>query len=533
MLLRKRLASILSITAVIAMIFTGCGQTAVNPASVNTPSASPQAQASASAASPSPEASQTAPNNGIQEGGELIYGLTTEPDHLDPYQATTADTRQILFNIFEGLVKPDRNGDLQPAVAESLPEISADALTYTFKVRSGIKFHNGNAVTADDVKYSLETAAATKIAGLANINTIDALDASTVKITLKEPDTDFLPYLTVAIVPKDYTDQNNHPIGTGPFAFESFTPQQSLVLNKNPEYWQKGLPHLDKVTFQLKSDTNALLLDLQSGSVDGASVDNNAAQQVGDQYNINQSNSNAVQQLNLNNAVKPFDDVRVRQAISYAVDPDEIINTVNYGKGTRVGTPVIPGLKSYFDSSLTNAYPKDIEKAKQLLSEAGYANGLSFTITVPSNYVVHVNTAQVIIQQLAAIGITADIKQVDWATWISQVYTNRDYEATIISVDGANLSPKSFLARYVSTASNNFFNYKSAEFDALYDKAVKESDTAKRIELFKQAQQVISKDAANVYIQDIASFTALKKGLGGFTPYPLYVFDASTIYYTK
>ncbi|NWJ46875.1 MAG: ABC transporter substrate-binding protein [Chloroflexi bacterium] len=505
---------------------------AATTAAATTTAATTVASATTAAATTTAVATTTAAaKTGIKPGGSFIFGLTTEPDHLDPYQATSADTREVLFNLFEGLVKPDGDGNLQPAVAGSLPTISTDALTYTFKVRSGIKFHNGNAVTADDVKYSLDTAAGLKIAGLDNIQTVEVVDPTTVKISLKKADTDFLPYLTVAIVPKDYKDQNTHPIGTGPFAFDSFTPQQALVLKKNTSYWQKDLPYLDKVTFKLKSDTNALLLDLQSGSVDGAIVDSNTSKQLGSNFSINQANSNAVQQLNFNNAVKPFDNQKVRLALSYVVDPDEIISTVNFGKGTRVGTPVIPGLKAYFDASLTDAYKKNIDKAKQLLSEAGYTNGFSFTITVPSNYQVHVDTAQVIVNQLKTVGVTAQIKQVDFPTWISKVYTDRQYEATIISVDGANLSPQSFLARYVSTASGNFFNYKSADYDTLYAKAVAESAQSNRIELFKQLQQLVSKDAPNVFIQDIATFTALKNGLSGFTPYPLYVFDASTIYY--
>ena len=145
----------------------------------------------------------------------------------------------------------------------------------------------------------------------------------------------------------------------------------------------------------------------------------------------------------------------------------------------------------------------------------------------------HVDTAQVIVNQLKQIGVTATIKQVDWATWISKVYTGREYEATVVSVDGAVLTPASFLSRYVSTAKNNFFNYKDPEFDKLYEQAANENDDAKRAELFKQAQRLISKDAANVYIQDIASLTALKTGIKGFTAYPLYVFDASTLYRSK
>ncbi len=358
------------------------------------------------------------------------------------------------------------------------------------------------------------------------------MDPSTVKLILNQRDNDFLANLTIAIVPKDYKDQDAHPIGTGPYQFESFTRQQSVVLVKNPEYWQKGLPHLDKVTFKLESDTNALLLDLKSGSVDVASVANSAAEQLTSGFTIEQSNSNAVQQLDLNNSFKPFGNIKVRQAISYAVDPDEIIQTATFGKGVRVGTPVIPGFKKYYEESLAKAYPKNLEKAKQLLAEAGYPDGFRFTITVPSNYQVHVDTAQVIVNQLKQIGVTAAIHQVDWATWISKVYTGRDYEATVISVDGAVLTPASFLSRYVSTAKNNFVNYKNPEYDKLYEQAVKESDAAKRTELFKKAQQLISRDAASVYIQDIASLTALKTGIKGFTAYPLYVFDASTLYRT-
>jgi peptide/nickel transport system substrate-binding protein len=475
---------------------------------------------------------QAAPQ--IKEGGSIVVASSTEPDHLDPFLATSADTRGILFNVFDGLVKSDPNGDFIPAVAGSLPEISADFLTYAFKLRAGVKFQNGKAITAADVKYSLEAAVQAKLPGLAAIKSVEAVGSSVVKVTLKDPDNDFLPYLTTAIVPKDYKDQNTKPIGAGPFSVESYKPQQSLVLKKNPYYWQKGIPRLDKVTFKLEADSNATLLDLQSGVVDfGSIADNAVAQQLKGSYAIQQSNSNAVQQLNLNESFKPFSDARVRQAISYAVDPDEIIQTVNFGVGTRVGSPVIPGLKTYYDSSLTYAYKKDLDKARKLLAEAGYANSLKFTITVPSNYKVHVDTAQVIVNQLKAVGIEADVKQVDWPTWISKVYLGKEYETTIISVDGENLSPKSFLARYATGAQGNFFNYSSKDFDAVYAQASAETNAKKRVELFKRAQAILSKDAANVFIQDIASLGALKKGLDGLTVYPLYVTDASTIYFAK
>lgn len=515
-----------NLSAILSVILIG----ATSLSLTSCQSASKSVQATSSLAKVS---NSTSSVSGIKEGGSITLALESEPDHLDPYLATAADTRAILFNVFEGLVKPDKDGNLIPAVAASLPDISSDGLTYTFKIRSGIKFQNGNAVTAGDVKYSLETAKADKITGLDGIKSVDSVDSSTVKLTLSSRNNDFLAYLTTAIIPKDYKDEDTNPIGTGPFKVESFTQQQSIVLVKNTYYWQKNLPHLDKVTLKIEADANAQILDFKSGTLQIASGDYSTVKELASNSELVQANSNSVQQLNLNNAVKPFNNVKVRQAISYAVDPDEIIQTVSYGKGVRVGTPVIPGFKKYYDDSLVNAYKKDTAKAKKLLSEAGYPNGFSFTITVASVYPVHVNTAQVIINELKEIGVTATIKQVDWATWLSQVYTNRQYESTIISVDGTNLTPESYLGRYVSTDKSNFFNYKSASYDALYKQAVNETNDAKRVQLFKQAQELISKDAANVFIQDISGFEVLKSGITGYTPYPLYVTDLSNIHYTK
>jgi peptide/nickel transport system substrate-binding protein len=510
------------LAATVVLLFTAC-----EPGDTSESSASEEESALSSS-----DVSSSAPVK-----NELVFGMQTQPNHLDPYLSGSADTRSILFNIFEGLVKPDKDGNLIPAVAESY-KIADDASSYTFHIREGIKFHNGNEVTAEDVKFSLETASGLSggkvlISELENISSVEIKDESTVVVHLKQPDYEFLPYLTCAIVPKDYTEQDSHPIGTGPFEFESYTLQQSIVLKKNPNYWQPGLPKLDRVTFKLEPDSNALLLDLQGGSVDGASIANNIASQIGSGFQLIESNSNAVQLLGLNNAKAPFDNVKVRKAICYAVNPDEIIDAVNFGKAVRSGTPVIPGLKKYFNDSLTHAYDQDIEKAKQLLSEAGYPNGFSMTITVPSNYTVHVDTAQVIVSELSKVGIRATIEQVDFATWLENVYNNRQYESTIISVDGATLSPRSYLSRYLSDAHNNFLNYRSEEFDAIYKQAANEPDENKRIELYKKAQEILSKDAASVYIQDIANLNVLRDDFSGFTPYPLYVFDASTIYRTK
>ncbi|WP_267459182.1 ABC transporter substrate-binding protein [Caproicibacter fermentans] len=178
----------------------------------------PGGEASSSSSSAAPTSSSA--QSSQASGGEFVFGMQTQPDHLDPFLAATADTRSILFNIFEGLVKPDKDGNLIPAVAQSY-EMSKDATSYTFHIRKGIQFQNGNPVTADDVKYSLDTAAGLSggkvlVADLAKMKSVEIKDASTVVVHLKQADYEFLPYLTSAIVPKGYTEQDTHPHRHGP-----------------------------------------------------------------------------------------------------------------------------------------------------------------------------------------------------------------------------------------------------------------------------------------------------------------------------
>jgi len=461
-------------------------------------------------------------------GGSLRYGVTTEIDSLDTHKVAGGDAKGLLFNIYEGLAKPAEDGSLQPAVAESWT-VEEDGKVYNFVIRKGVKFHNGKEVTAADVVFSLNRAKENKASGLDNIESVKA-DGNSVKITLTNADSGFvysLAAVNAGIIPDGYEDGDKNPVGTGPFKFGSYTPQTSLVLKKNTEYW--GTPaHLDEVTIVIQADSNTLALSILSGNIDAAGLSTSTAEQLDkSKFNVVERNSNAVQLIGLNNDYEPLRDVRVRQAINYAVNRDEIIQKAFSGYGTKVGTPIIPGLSVYFNSDLNNAYPFNVEKAKELLKEAGYENGFDLEITVPSNYTVHIDTAQVVVNQLAAVGINATIKQVEWATWLDKTYKQRLYQATIVSVGGASLSPRDELLRYVSTTGNNFYNYKSAEFDKAFEDAV----AADTIELWKNAQKIISDEAANVFIQDIAGLTPLSKKFDGLRSFPVYGFiDFSTIY---
>ena len=464
-------------------------------------------------------------------GAELRYGMTTEPVTLDPLNpANTADGRSILFNVFEGLVKPDSSGRLVPALAQSY-KLEDNGLVYIFTLRQGISFHDGTSVSSADVIYSLNQAVHAGFQGLNQIDDI-TINGEDIRITLKERDPEFLPYLTVGIVPENNPDRERNPIGTGPFFIESYTPQQNLILSKNPYYWQSELPKLDRITIVFVADSNALLTGLLGGNIEGANVTGaQLAQLEHGHFDIIPWYSNMVQLMALNNDARPLDDNRVRLAINYSLDIQEIIDTAFYGRGEPSGSPLIPGLSYIYDESLKDPFHRDIARARSLLSQAGFQDGFPLEIVVSSNFTMHVDTAQVIVSQLAASGISANIRLVDWATWLSQVYRDSNYQATIISLDAVNVSPRSFLSRYQTGDRGNFINFSNMEFDKVYNAALLETDEETRISLYKEAQRIISENAASVYIQDILGFRAFSSGrFGGVLNYPLYVLDFSTIY---
>lgn len=488
----------------------------------------------------SSDSDKASSSGAMVDGGELIVGIAQDlGDSLDPYHMTAAGTREVLFNVYEGLIKPDADGNFVPAVASEYKK-SDDGLTYTFPLREGVLFHNGEAVTADDVLYSYKTCAATTVdtalaAALSNVKSVTAADANTVVITLKEANCDFLSYAAmVAIVPADYANEATAPMGTGPFKFASRSVQENLVLEKFGDYWGSKA-HLDKVTFQIFEDANAMMAALNAGSVDMVghlTIDQVDSVQNGE-YQTLEGTMNLVQGLYLNNAKAPFDNEKVRQAMCYAVNVDEILQLTEEGHGRKLGTSIIPAFTKYFDDSLIDYYGYDVNKAKALLAEAGYPNGFSMTITVPSNYTPHVNTAEVIVEQLAKAGITATINPVEWDTWLSDVYQGRNFDTTVIGFDAATLSAGSLLNRWMSGNKTNMIGYNNPAYDQVMTEANSCTDEAKQTDLYKQAAKMLTETAASVYIQDMADFVLLKNGLNGYRFYPLYVMDLSTVHYVS
>lgn len=206
------------------------------------------------------------------------------------------------------------------------------------------------------------------------------------------------------------------------------------------------------------------------------------------------------------------------------------MDMVSDGKGTQIGSSMFPAFGKYYMEELNDLYATDLERAKQLLTEAGYPDGFSFTLTVPSNYQQHIDTAQVVAEQLKQIGVTADIQLIEWDSWLSDVYTDRNYEATVVGVDASSLTAAALLERFVSTAGNNFINYSNPAYDEAFANAKASVDDAQKTEYYKECERILAEDAANVYIQDLPSFVALNKKYGGYEFYPLYVQDIAKLY---
>ena len=474
------------------------------------------------------------------KGGEITVGIAQDlDDSLDPHQTVAAGTREVLFNIFEGLVKPNSDGEMIPAVAEKYT-LSEDGTTYTFTLREGVKFHNGQTVTAEDVVYSINRCAAVPegqekplVAAFSAVKSVEALDEKTVAVTIAQRDLEFISYMTAAIIPADYENQDTAPVGTGPFRFVSRTPQQDFVMERFEDYW--GAPAwLDKVTYKICENADALVMNLNGGSIDlCAHLTSAQASQLNQSFQVLEGTMNLVQAIYLNNQAKPFDNQLVRQALCYAIDRQGIMDMVADGHGTAVGSSIYPAFTKYFLPELVDKYPHDVAKAKELLAQAGYPDGFDMTISVPNNYQPHMDTAEVVAEQLREAGINVTIQPVEWSTWLDTIYNGRQFQATVVGVDAANMTARAMLERFTSDYGKNFINYNNPAYDTLFQQAINAQDEATQTDLYKQMEAMLADTAANVYIQDLCDLVAMRQDLGGLKFYPIYVLDLSTVYLTQ
>ncbi|MEP9371555.1 ABC transporter substrate-binding protein [Mesorhizobium sp. KR1-2] len=457
---------------------------------------------------------------------DLVLGMVLEPPHLDPTAGAAAAIREVVYaNVFEGLTRIGPKGEVLPALAESWT-VSDDGKVYTFKLHSGVKFHDGSDFSADDVKFSLDRARAPDSTNAQKglfeaIDTVEVVDPTTVRVTLKHPQGSFLYNMgwgdAVIVSPKTADTNKEKPIGTGPFKFDSWARGSSIKLVKADNYWGEPV-YLDKVEFRIIPDASAAVPAILSGDVQAfpnMPVGDSLPQIQSDpRFKVVVGSTEGETILAMNNKKPPFDDLKVRQAISHALNRDEIIAGNGMGGlGTPIGSHFAPHNPAYID--LTGTYPHDLEKAKELLKEAGLENGFKTTLKLPPPPYAR-DGGQVIASELREIGIDAEIIPLEWADWLKQVFTDKDYDMTIVSHTEPNDID-------IYARKDYYFNYSNPDFDKVIEELNLTSDEAKRKELYGEAQKILAKDAPVGFLFElpkIGVWDAKLEGLWDNAPIP-------------
>ncbi len=463
----------------------------------------------------------------------VVLGMTLEPTPgLDPTGGAASSIAEIVqYNVFETLTKINSDGTVTPLLAESW-EVSPDLKTYTFKLRKGVKFHNGEPFNARIVKFSFERAAAEKSTNkdkrtFAGMQSVAAIDDQTVVILNKDLDPDFLFLMgqatAIMVEPKSADSNATNPVGTGPYKFESWSKGSMVTLVKWADYRNAASVKMKKVTFRFISDPAAQVAALLAGDIDAfPRVTPRSVPQFksNPKFQVIVSGSRAKTILAINNKKKPLDDVRVRRAIAAAIDRKAVIEGAGDGYGAPIGSHYVPGAFGYVDTTGIN--PFNIDKAKALLAEAGIKTPLELSLKLPPPPYAR-QGGEVIAAQLAKIGIIAKIENVEWAQWLSGTYTNKNYDLTIVS----HVEPFD-LGNYAKQG--YYWGYESPEFNALFQKIQNAPRAADRAKLLGDAQRMLANEAVNAFLYQPQWISLANKNLKGlWKDMPVFVNDVSAL----
>jgi len=451
---------------------------------------------------------------------DVTIGLQLEPPHLDPTSAAAGAIDQVLYsNVFEGLMRFASDGSVVNGLAESW-DISDDGKTYTFKLQKGVKFHDGSDLEATDVVFSLDRARAedsvnAQKALFANIADVEAIDPTTVKVTLTAPQGNFLFNMAwgdaVIVAPESIDDIKIKPIGTGAFKFDDWKQGDSITLVRNPSYW--GAPaKLDKATFKFISEPTAAFAAMMAEDVDAfysyPAPENLAQFEADPRFTVLAGNTEGETILAMNNKQPPFDNKLVREAVSYAIDRQSIIDGAMFGYGTPIGSHFAPHNPAYIDLTGNSAY--DPEKAKALLAEAGMADGFKTTLKLPPPSYAR-RGGEIIAAQLRAVGIETEISNLEWAQWLEQAFRGKDFGLTIVS----HTEPMDI---GIYARPDYYFQYDNPVFQKLIADLDVEADGDKRTEMLQTAQKIISEDYVNGYLFQLALTSVVDAKLQGIWP---------------
>ncbi|WGR98472.1 ABC transporter substrate-binding protein [Bradyrhizobium sp. ISRA443] len=470
------------------------------------------AVAVAFAAAPLPSVAQGKKNS-------VVMGMTLEPPGLDPTTAAAAAIAEVtLYNVYETLTKINEDGSVSPLLAESW-QASPDLKTYTFKLRKGVKFQNGEPFNSAAVKFSYDRAGAATSTNKDKslyqaFESVTAPDADTVVVALKysEPNLPFLlGQASGAIVePKSAPTDATQPVGTGPYKLGAWAKGSSITLVKWPDYRNAAAIKLSKVTIRFIGDPAAQVAALLSGDVDAfprvAAARSLAQFKTDPRFTVLVGGSKAKTIVGINERKKPLDDVRVRRAILAAIDRKAMIDGAVDGFGTPIGSFYTPGSLGYVDTTAINPY--DPEKAKKLLAEAGITTPLELSLKLPPPPYAR-QGGEILAAQLAKIGVVAKIENVEWAQWLSQVFTGpHNYDLTIVS----HVEPFDLVKL---TEPDYYLGYKSEAFNALYKQIMATPAEADRAKLLGDAQRMLATDAVAGFLFQPQWITITSKKLKG------------------
>ena len=487
------------------------------------------------ATGPSPSASQAAGQP--KKGGTLILARAGEVTNLDPHKVPAFTSARVFELVYSYLMRLDENLGVQPDLAESAPTVSADGKTVTVKIRSGVKFHNGDALTSADVKYTFDRIIDPKTAAVArsffaDVETITAPDPTTVIFNLKSPNAALIAYMAhpnTGIVSKKIGEANadlskkETAIGSGPFKLAEWVPDNFMRFDANKDYYVSGQPYLDGIRINVVPDESGIAAALRTKAADMAIITNaNVARTLRSESTITLSSKPSLSYnlLFLNTKRPPFDNLKVRQAIAYAIDRKAIIDAVAFGEGEVTG-PIAPALANYaLPTSQYPLYTRDVTKAKQLLQEAN-VGPVSFTILTSTTEPAYgKDIAQLVQAQLAEVGITMKIETTELTQYVDR-WLKADFDMAT-GLNGGGPDPDFYVYRYFTDDGNlNFVtSYKNPVSSDAIKQARASSDPAKRKDLYTTAQKELVNGVPFVWLYVGRDYNATLPTTKGFTHLP-------------
>ena len=462
--------------------------------------------------------------------------ITADPPGWDPSVSTSQEIPRVVYhNVFEGLVRFDRTGEIVPALATDW-EITDDGLQWTFQIREDVLFHDGTPLELSDIVAKFERARDPE-SGHTHPEYYDAIseivpneEENTITFVLSEPSSSLLYNLArpdSIIYPADKAEtQRSEPIGTGPFRFVDYIEGSEVRLEAFEDYYIEGVPYLDAVTFRIIGDPNTRFAALQAGDIDliGVALPPEQFIQVQEDPSLKGTEGTATTEITmaLNNDHPILGDPLVRQAITHAIDKDAIVDGAMFGLGTVIGTHMSPAESYYVD--LSDTYPYDPERARELLAEAGYPDGFEVSFELPEPYNIERRAGQVIAQQLAEVGIDVDLSVVEWATWIDRIFVGGDYEMTIIG----HSEPRDI---NVYGNPDYYYHYDNPEVRALLEEAEAAQTPEAQTAAYQEIAEIIAEDAVNVWVFSPPYLVAAQPDIHGFwTDQPTPAIDMTEVY---